>query len=207
MPEIVTIAKDRVISKQVLLEAEVIAVDGNGKPLPFQDLMRRFRRVHDIARATTEIPLELHLFDILVLGDNELVDRSYRERREILEQDAPQEMLAPRQISRDEAEIESLFDKALAEGHEGLIAKALDSKYEVGKRGKRWFKLKRAETLDLVIVAADWGYGRRTGWLSNYHLAVRDENARGFLVVGKTFKGLTDEEFREMTNRLQELKS
>ena len=142
--------------------------------------MRRFRRVHDIARATTEIPLELHLFDILVLGDNELMDRSSMERREILEQDAPQEMLAPRQISRDEAEIESLFDKALAEGHEGLIAKALDSKYEVGKRGKRWFKLKRAETLDLAIVAADWGYGRRTGWLSNYHLAVRDENAGGF---------------------------
>ena len=142
--------------------------------------MRRFRRVHDIARATTEIPLELHLFDNLVLGDNELMDRSSMERREILEQDAPQEMLAPRQISRDEAEIESLFDKALAEGHEGLIAKALDSKYEVGKRGKRWFKLKRAETLDLAIVAADWGYGRRTGWLSSYRLAVRDENAGGF---------------------------
>ncbi len=206
IPEIVTIARDRVRSKRVLLEAEVIAVDGSGRPLPFQDLMRRFRRVHDIARATTEIPLQLHLFDILVLGDNELVNRSYNERREILEQDVPQELLVPRQISRDEAEIESLFDKALAEGHEGLMAKALDSKYEVGKRGKRWFKLKRAETLDLVIVAADWGYGRRTGWLSNYHLAVRDENAGGFLVVGKTFKGLTDEEFREMTNRLRELK-
>jgi DNA ligase-1 len=116
-------------------------------------------------------------------------------------------MLAPRVISRDEAEIQSLFDKALAEGHEGLMAKALDSKYEVGKRGKKWFKLKRAETLDLVIVAADWGYGRRTGWLSNYHLAVRDEDTGEFLVVGKTFKGLTDEEFKEMTNRLQELKS
>ncbi len=102
------------------------------------------------------------------------------ERRELLEQDAPQEMLAPRQISRDEAEIESLFDRALSEGHEGLIAKALDSKYEVGKRGKRWFKLKRAETLDLAIVAAYWGYGRRTGWLSSYRLAVRDENAGGF---------------------------
>jgi DNA ligase-1 len=151
--------------------------------------------------------LELHLFDILLLGDDEFVDRSYAERREILEQEAPQEMLAPRVISRDEAEIQSLFDKALAEGHEGLMAKALDSKYEAGKRGKKWFKLKRAETLDLVIVAADWGYGRRTGWLSNYHLAVRDEDTGEFLVVGKTFKGLTDEEFKEMTNRLQELKS
>ena len=207
VPEIVTIARDRVRSKRVLLEAEVIAVDGSGKPLPFQDLMRRFRRVHDVAGATAKIPLELHLFDILLLGDDELVDRSYAERREILEQEAPQEMLAPRVISRDEAEIQSLFDKALAEGHEGLMAKALDSKYEVGKRGKKWFKLKRAETLDLVIVAADWGYGRRTGWLSNYHLAVRDEDTGEFLMVGKTFKGLTDEEFKEMTNRLQELKS
>jgi DNA ligase-1 len=87
------------------------------------------------------------------------------------------------------------------------MAKSLDSKYEVGKRGKKWFKLKRAETLDLVIVAADWGYGRRTGWLSNYHLAARDENTGEFLVVGKTFKGLTDEEFAQMTQRLQELRS
>jgi DNA ligase-1 len=87
------------------------------------------------------------------------------------------------------------------------MAKALNSKYEVGKRGKKWFKLKQAETLDLAIVAADWGYGRRNGWLSNYHLAVREENTGEFLVVGKTFKGLTDEEFTEMTKRLQALKS
>ena len=189
------------------LEAEVIAVDDSGKPLPFQDLMRRFRRVHDVAEATVKIPLELHLFDILVLNDDELIDRSYAERRTILELEASQEMLAPRVISKDESEIQSLFEKAFAQGHEGLMAKALDSRYEVGKRGKKWFKLKRAETLDLVIVAADWGYGRRTGWLSNYHLAVRDEKTGEFLVVGKTFKGLTDEEFREMTKRLQELKS
>jgi DNA ligase-1 len=168
--------------------------------------MRRFRRVHDVAGATVKIPLELHLFDILVLGLEELVDRSYEERRKILEQEGPQELLAPHVVSRDEAEIQRLFDKALAEGHEGLMAKALDSKYEVGKRGKKWFKLKRAETLDLVIVAAEWGYGRRTGWLSNYHLAARDEKTGEFLVVGKTFKGLTDEEFAEMTRKLQELK-
>jgi len=206
MPEIVAIARDRVKSEQVLLEGEVIAIDGKGKPLPFQDLMRRFRRVHDVAGATVKIPLELHLFDILVLGLEELVDRSYEERRKILEQEGPQELLAPHVVSRDEAEIQRLFDKALAEGHEGLMAKALDSKYEVGKRGKKWFKLKRAETLDLVIVAAEWGYGRRTGWLSNYHLAARDEKTGEFLVVGKTFKGLTDEEFAEMTRKLQELK-
>jgi len=142
-----------------------------------------------------------------VHDNDELIDKNYAERREILERVVPRELLAPRIISRDEAEIQRLFDKALAEGHEGLMAKALDSKYEVGKRGKKWFKLKKAETLDLAIVAADWGYGRRTGWLSNYHLAVRDEETGELLVVGKTFKGLTDDEFRMMTKRLQELKS
>jgi DNA ligase-1 len=207
IPEIVTIAKDRVAIKTALLEGELIAVDDIGKPLPFQDLMRRFRRVHDVLGATTRVPLQLHLFDILVAGDEELVDMSYTTRRKILEQGVPQDLLAPYVTSKDEDEIQRLFDKALTEGHEGLMAKSLDSKYEVGKRGKKWFKLKRAETLDLVIVAADWGYGRRTGWLSNYHLAARDENTGEFLVVGKTFKGLTDEEFAQMTQRLQELKS
>ncbi len=207
IPEIVAMTKDRVAIKTVLLEGEVIAVDDAGKPLPFQDLMRRFRRVHDVLGATIKVPLQLHLFDILVADDEELVDRSYTTRRKILEQGVPQDLLAPYVTSKDEGEIQRLFDKALTEGHEGLMAKSLDSKYEVGKRGKKWFKLKRAETLDLVIVAADWGYGRRTGWLSNYHLAARDENTGEFLVVGKTFKGLTDEEFAQMTQRLQELKS
>ena len=207
IPEIAKLINDLKSSRQVLLEGEVIATDGDGKPLPFQDLMRRFRRMHDIADTTAKIPLQLHLFDILVHDNDELIDKSYAERREILERVVPRELLAPRIISRDEAEIQRLFDKALAEGHEGLMAKALDSKYEVGKRGKKWFKLKKAETLDLAIVAADWGYGRRTGWLSNYHLAVRDEETGELLVVGKTFKGLTDDEFRMMTKRLQELKS
>jgi DNA ligase-1 len=207
IPEIVALVKDRVAIKTVLLEGEVIAVDNAGKPLPFQDLMRRFRRVHDVTGATRRVPLELHLFDILVAGDEELVDTSYMSRRKILEQEVPRELLAPYVVSEDEDEIQRLFEKVLAEGHEGLMAKALDSRYEVGRRGKKWFKLKRAETLDLVIVAADWGYGRRSGWLSNYHLAARDENTGEFLVVGKTFKGLTDEEFTQMTKRLQALKS
>lgn len=207
IPEIATLVKESTSSKQVLLEGEVIAVDTDGKPLPFQDLMRRFRRMHDIADATAKIPLQLHLFDILLLDNDELIDKRYAERRLILERVVPGELLAPRIVSQDEAEIQRLFDTALAEGHEGLMAKALDSRYEVGRRGKKWFKLKKTETLDLAIVAADWGYGRRTGWLSNYHLAVRDEQTGELLVVGKTFKGLTDDEFREMTKRLQELKS
>jgi len=207
VPEVVALAKERVRSKQALIEGEVIAVDSQGKPLPFQDLMRRFTRVHDIGGATAKIPLKLRLFDILLLNDQELIEKSYSERREILEREAPRDFLAPRIVSSEEEEIRRLFERALADGHEGLMAKALDSAYEVGKRGKKWFKLKKAETLDLTIVAADWGYGRRTGWLSNYHLAVRDEKTGELLVVGKTFKGLTDNEFKEMTRRLQELRS
>jgi len=207
VPEIVALSKERLDSKHVIFEGEVIAVGSDGKPLPFQDLMRRFRRVHDIAGVSAKIPLQLRLFDILFLDDEELTERSCADRREILERQAPPDLLAPRIISGDEDEIKRLFDQSLAQGHEGLMAKALDSRYEIGKRGKKWFKLKKSETLDLAIVAAEWGYGRRTGWLSNYHLAVRDENTGELLVVGKTFKGLTDEEFRRMTNRLQELKS
>jgi len=207
VPEIVALAKERLDSKQVIFEGEVIAVDSDGKPLPFQDLMRRFRRVHDVAGVSAKIPLQLRLFDILFLDDEELTERSCADRREILERQAPPDLLAPRVISGDGDEIKRLFDQSLAQGHEGLMAKALDSGYEIGKRGKKWFKLKKSETLDLAIVAAEWGYGRRTGWLSNYHLAVQDENTGELLVVGKTFKGLTDEEFRRMTNRLQELKS
>ena len=124
-----------------------------------------------------------------------------------MEREIPTELLTPQVVTKDEGEIRRLFDKVIAEGHEGLMAKALESRYEVGMRGKRWFKLKKAETLDLVIVAADWGYGRRRGWLSNYHLAARDEGSGELLVVGKTFKGLTDREFTKMTKRLKDLKS
>lgn len=207
IPEIAALAGDQVKSGQVLVEGEVIAVDSQGKPLPFQDLMRRFTRVHGIPDTASRIPLQLRLFDILLLNDDELIDTPYADRRQILEREVPSELLAPQIVSKDEQEIQRLFDRALAEGHEGLMAKALDSRYEVGKRGKKWFKLKKAETLDVAIVAAEWGYGRRTGWLSNYHLAVRDEQSGELLVVGKTFKGLTDEEFKEMTRRLQELKT
>jgi len=102
--------------------------------------------------------------------------------------------------------VEAFLRKALSEGHEGLMIKQLSSPYRPGRREKLWLKLKPAETLDLVIVAADWGHGRRTGWLSNYHLAAYDPEAGGFRVIGKTFKGLTDEEFEWMTKRLLELK-
>ncbi|MCW4036895.1 MAG: ATP-dependent DNA ligase [Candidatus Bathyarchaeota archaeon] len=205
LPDIVDLVQKRVESEDVVLEGEAVAIGGGGRPLPFQDLMRRFRRVHDVAEMAEKIPLRLHIFDVLYLGGRLLIDESYEERWRLLRRVCPEELLAERIITGDAGEAEAFLNRAMEAGHEGLMAKRLNSEYTPGSRGKRWFKIKPAETLDLVIAAADWGYGRRTGWLSNYHLAAREGGE--YLVIGKTFKGLTDEEFRWMTEKLQSLKA
>src|SRR5919108_6683078 len=184
--------------------AEVVAVGKDGRPLPFQELMRRFRRIHGIQSAATEIPLFLHLFDCLLLDGRSLIDQHYHERWLLLEQMTGGKYLARQKVTGDKSEAEVFLDDAIAAGHEGLMAKALYSPYMPGNRGKLWFKIKPAETVDCVILAADRGSGRRRGWLSNYHLAVGDGSG-GFAPVGKTFKGLTDKEFTAMTARLKGL--
>lgn len=204
LPEIVSIARS-LPAAEFLLEGEVVAVDASGKPLPFQDLMRRFRRVHGIEAAQEAIPLKLYLFDLLHLDGRTLIDEPYRSRWEGLERLVPREYLTARRLATRREEIESFLQEALAAGHEGLMAKALDSSYSVGKRGKKWFKIKPADLLDMAIVAAEWGSGRREGWLSNYWLAVRDGSSGTFQMIGKTFKGLTDAEFESMTERLRGL--
>jgi DNA ligase-1 len=166
--------------------------------------MRRFKRVHGIELAASEIPLSLHLFDCLFFDGHSLIDEPYETRWLKLSAISGSKNLARRKITTNVAEAEAFLNEALAAGHEGVMAKALDSPYMPGNRGKLWFKIKQAETIDCVIVAADRGSGRRRGWLSNYHLAVADET-NGFAPVGKTFKGLTDKEFSEMTSRLKEL--
>jgi DNA ligase 1 len=207
IPEIVDFAKTGVNASEFLIEGEVVATGAAGKPIPFQDLMRRFRRVHEIADMADKIPLKLYLFDALQVGGKTLIDQPYADRWKALTNLVSKERLAPRIITSDVEEVESFMKSALKEGHEGLMAKSLSSNYSIGARGKKWFKIKPADKLDVVIVAADWGSGRRVGWLSNYHLAVRDEDSGEFLVVGKTFKGLTDVEFETITKRLQELKT
>ena len=204
LPEIEAIARS-LPAREFLLEGEVVATDAEGKPLPFQDLMRRFRRVHGIEAAQEAIPLKLYLFDLLHLDGRTLIDEPYRVRWEILERLVPANLLTARRVVRRKEEIESFLQDALTAGHEGLMAKALDSTYSVGKRGKKWFKIKPADHLDMAITAAEWGSGRREGWLSNYWLAVRDEKAGAFQMIGKTFKGLTDKEFATMTERLRGL--
>ena len=186
-----------------ILDGEVVALDAAGRPLPFQELMRRFRRVHGVESLAREMPLALHFFDCLLADGRSLIDAPQAERWEALARVTGGRYLAERELIDDFETARTFHARALAAGHEGVMAKDPRSSYEPGGRGKRWFKLKTPETIDCVIIAADRGSGRRVGWLSNYHLAVRD--GEGWAEVGKTFKGLTDREFAEMTERLQAL--
>ncbi|MCW4012684.1 MAG: ATP-dependent DNA ligase [Candidatus Bathyarchaeota archaeon] len=204
IPDIVGIVKEFPEEKDFIIEGEVVAVGENKRPLPFQDLMRRFTRVNEVTDKAEEIPLHLHLFDALYYDGKLLIDEPYSHRWSILEKIAPQKYHTQRIITTNPQEAEEFMTQAIEAGHEGLMAKRLDSSYSPGARGKNWYKLKPVETLDVVIVAADWGSGRRRGWLSNYHLGVW--NGEEYLVIGKTFKGLTDEEFKWMTEHLQELR-
>ena len=207
VPDIVHLARERIRGSEYLVEGEIVATGREGKPLPFQDLMRRFRRVHEIDAMVKSIPLRLFLFDVIYLDGKLLIDVPYEKRWEILRGLTDADLLATRIVTRDVGEAERLMQASIQAGHEGLMAKDLKSTYTPGVRGKKWFKIKPAETLDVVILAADWGSGRRKGWLSNYHLAVRDDTTGEFLVVGKTFKGLTDQEFTEITPKLLGLKT
>lgn len=206
LPEIAETARKNIQAKEVILEGEVIAVDRLGLPIPFQHLMRRFKRVHAIEDMTEKIPVKLYLFDILYLNGESLISVPYLQRRQILAENAGEIALTKQRVTDKTEEAEQFLKEAIDAGHEGLMAKKLDSPYTPGIRGKRWLKIKPVlEPLDLVIVAAEYGYGRRHEWLSDYYLAARDVETGDFFAVGKTFKGLTDMEIIEMTRRLKEL--
>jgi DNA ligase-1 len=203
LPDIVAIARRDLAGAPFILDGEVVALGAAGRPLPFQELMRRFRRVRGVEAAAAEMPLALHLFDCLMADGRSRLDDPYTERREALLRVTGGRWLAEHTTITTAAEGRDMMARALAAGHEGVMAKDPRSPYEPGGRGKRWFKLKATQSVDCVIVAADRGSGRRAGWLSNYHLAVRE--GEGWAEVGKTFKGLTDREFTEMTARLRAL--
>jgi len=206
LPEIEEIVKNNLKVEEAILEGEVIAVDREGYPIPFQHLMRRFKRVHSIEEMTEKIPVKLYLFDILYLNGQSLVSIPYTQRNQILSENAGEIPLTKQLVTDSVEEAERFLEEAMDAGHEGLIAKKIDSEYTPGIRGKRWLKIKPVlQPLDLVITAAEYGYGRRHQWLSDYYLAARDNETDEFLMVGKTFKGLTDEEIIEMTKRLKEL--
>ena len=206
LPEIVQMVRKNVKAEKAILEGEVIAVDSQGYPVPFQHLMRRFKRVRAIEDMIKKIPVELYLFDVLYLDGESLISLPYTQRRQILAEHAGKVRLTKQLVTDKIVRAKRFLKEAIDAGHEGLVAKKLDSEYTPGIRGKRWLKIKPVlEPLDLVIVAAEYGYGRRYEWLSDYYLAARDIETGEFLMVGKTFKGLTDAEIIEMTKQLKEL--
>lgn len=203
VPELVEMVR-ALPSRQLLLDGETIALRPDGSPQPFQVTMRRFGRKLDVERLSREIPLTSFFFDILHLDGYDLIDRTAGERFLYLNDAAPG-LSVPRLITGIEEEADEFFQEALASGHEGIMAKATDAPYEAGRRGSAWLKIKPAHTLDLVILAAEWGHGRRDEWLSNLHLGARDPENGGFVMLGKTFKGLTDRMLIWQTQKLQEL--
>jgi DNA ligase-1 len=190
VPEIVE-ALQAVPARELILDGEAVALAAGGAPQPFQVTMRRFGRKLDVARMRGELPLAVYFFDCLHHDGTPLVDRPARERFDALADALPAPLVIPRLVTDDVAAAEAFYADALARGHEGVMAKALDAPYEAGSRGASWLKVKRAHTLDLVVLAAEWGHGRRHGWLSNLHLGARDPNG-GWVMLGKTFKGMTD---------------
>jgi len=194
-PEIVE-ALHALAAQELILDGEAVALAADGSPLPFQVTMRRFGRKLDVERMRAELPLAVYFFDCLHRDGTSLLDRPARERFDALAAALPEALVIPRIVTADVAAAVDFYADALARGHEGVMAKALDAPYEAGRRGASWLKVKRAHTLDLVVLAAEWGHGRRHGWLSNLHLGARDptvaHSPSGWVMLGKTFKGMTD---------------
>jgi DNA ligase-1 len=191
IPEIVAAAR-ALPAQQLVLDGEAITFSPAGRPNAFQTTMRRFGRKLDVARLQQTLPIRAFYFDCLRLDDTSLAERPTQERWAALAGIVPEAQLVPRLITRSCDAATAFYDAALAQGHEGLMAKSLAAPYEAGNRGASWLKIKRAHTLDLVVLAAEWGHGRRQGKLSNLHLGALDAATGQYVMLGKTFKGLTD---------------
>ena len=206
VPELVLSVR-ALCARALILDGETIALKPDGRPYPFQVTMRRFGRKLDVDAMRRQLPLSAFFFDCLLRDDDDLTGSAATERYEALAQAVPGELLIPRLVTSDRARAQEYFDAALARGHEGLMAKSLTAPYEAGSRGSSWLKIKQAHTLDLVVLAAEWGHGRRRGWLSNLHLGARDPQSHAFVMLGKTFKGLTDEMLEWQTQALLALEA
>jgi DNA ligase-1 len=204
VPELVALARGLPVSS-VVLDGEAIALRADGRPLPFQTTMRRFGRKRGVETLVSELPLSAFFFDCLYLDSEVLVDAPNEQRVGALAERVPAELRVPRLVASELGEAEAFFAKALADGHEGLVAKDLRAAYEAGRRASHWLKLKPARTLDLVVLAVERGSGRRSAWLSNIHLGARDTASGGFAMLGKTFKGMTDEMLIWQTERFKQL--
>jgi DNA ligase-1 len=210
-PDLVRFTKSSVKAKECIIEGEVIGINKEtGNPLPFQQLSQRVQRKYDIEKMVEEIPVQIHLFDITYLDGEPLFDKPLKERRELLEKSVkkiPDKFLIAKQlVTKDLKDAEKFYGEALNNNQEGLIVKNLESKYQPGRRVGFWLKVKPTmEHLDLVVIGADWGTGKRANWLSSYILACRDPNTGEFLECGMLGTGLTDKQFKEMTEKLKPL--
>ena len=206
LPELVDVV-ERVPASELILDGEAIALAANGRPLPFQDTMRRFGRKQDVAQSRAALPLSVFFFDCLHAAGDDLIALPAAERFRVLNRLVPPQHIVPRRITGDAAEASAFLGESLARGHEGLVAKALDAPYAAGNRGGDWLKIKSAQTLDLVVLAAEWGHGRRRGFLSNLHLGARAATTDEYVMLGKTFKGMTDRMLAWQTERLLALQT
>ena len=201
VPEIAEAALSLPVADAVL-DGEAVALTPDGRPRPFQVTAARTASQADVARLREQTPLTAFLFDLLHLDGADLIDAPAGERHRQLSRIAPATLLTPRIVTADPAAAEAFLADAIARGHEGVVLKSLDSPYRAGRRGSEWIKVKPRHTLDLVVLAAEWGHGRRRGVLSNLHLGARDPETGGLVMLGKTFKGLTDEMLAWQTTRL-----
>ncbi|WP_148883812.1 ATP-dependent DNA ligase [Thermococcus aciditolerans] len=209
IPEVVDAVLESVKAEEAIVEGELVAVGEGGKPRPFQYVLRRFRRKYNIEEMIEKIPLELNLFDVLYVDGEGLIDTPFSERRERLEgiiSPGERIRLAEQLVTDNADEAEAFYQRALELGHEGLMAKRLDSVYEPGNRGKKWLKIKPTmEDLDLVIIGAEWGEGRRAHLLGSFLVAAFDPHSGEFVPVGKVGSGFTDEDLAEFTKMLKPL--
>jgi DNA ligase-1 len=200
VPEIVAVTR-ALPANELILDGEVIALDASGAPRPFQMTMKRFGRTKGVDALLAGLPLTLFAFDCLFVDGTPLLDEPLSRRFDELGRIAPA-VAVPRVLRPTREQAHAFTRTALDQGHEGVMAKALASPYAAGRRGSAWLKVKQARTLDLVVLAAEWGHGRRQGWLSNLHLGARDPATNSFVMLGKTFKGMTDEMLAWQTKEL-----
>jgi DNA ligase-1 len=206
VPEVVATIR-ALPAREAILDGEVIGLRPDGVPLPFQVTMRRFGRKLDVDHLRQEIPVRPFFFDLLQRDGQVAIDAPQAERFEALQALVPPGAIVPHVRTADPGRAAAFVSEALALGHEGVMAKAPGAPYAAGSRGQAWLKIKQAHTLDLVVLAAEWGHGRRRGWLSNLHLGARDEASGTFVMLGKTFKGLTDELLAWQTEALLRLET
>lgn len=206
LPEIVSFVREGVRAESAILDGEAVARGEDGRPLPFQEILKRFRRKYKVERTAKLIPLELFLFDIVYLDGRSLIDEPLRERRRLLEEVADPKILAAQMVTCDPEEVARIYQEAINAGHEGVILKSPASPYAAGKRGKNWVKIKPVmETLDLVVIGARWGEGRRATFLGSFRLASPDPDTGRLEDVGWVATGINDEMLAELTDLFRDL--